>query len=128
MLAFFKRLFNAQPKNSFGYLPSIRGGKTVRQFAIGDYNAKLMTNIKSSGSVEYTHVLAVYSSDGNPVFFTAAEVNSMAEHLGGGSHYLGIFNGAGHVSIEDNDKWANLEIFVEESTNIVKEHFGISDR
>ncbi|MCE3017692.1 MAG: hypothetical protein LW870_17690 [Pirellula sp.] len=127
MLGFLKRLFGARQQTSFGYAPAIGGGRTVRQFAIGDYNAKLMTNIKSIGSVEYTHILAVYGTDGNPVFFTAAEVNSMADHFGGGSHYLGVFNGAGHSSIEDNDKWANLEIFAEESIKIVKDHFGVSE-
>lgn len=127
MFGFLKRLLGARPQNSFGYSPVIGGARTVRQFAIGDFNADLMTDIKSTGSVEYTHILAVYGSDGKPVFFTAAEVNSVAEQFGGGSHYLGVFDGTGHASISDNDKWADLEIFEKESVMVVKEHFGIAD-
>ena len=85
-----------------------------------------MTDIQSLGAVQYTHLLAVTDAQGNPVFFTAAEVNSMVEQFGGGSHFLGMFNGSGHSTLEDSDDWADIEKFTSESIEIVKQHFKIS--
>jgi len=127
MLGFLKRLFGAKPTNSFGYSPAISSGRRVREIKIGQFKAELMTDIKSLGSVEYTHILAVFGSDGQPVFFTAAEVNSMVEQFGGGSHFLGGFDGNGHINMGDDDKWADLETFAEESVKVVKQHFNIDN-
>ena len=98
MFESLKKFFGRR-QTSFGYRPVIGGGREVRRFHIGEFNAVLMTDIKSLGSVEYTHILSVFNSDGNPVFFTAAEVNLMSEQSGSGSHFLGVFDGSGHSSI-----------------------------
>ncbi len=125
MFDFIKRLFAPQRK-PFGYAPVIGGGKTVREIRIGEFDARLITDIESTGMVEYTHILAVFDSNGDPVFFAAAEVNSMAAEFGGGSHFLGIFDGSGHASLSDDDKWADLDTFANAAVDIVKKHFAIA--
>ena len=53
MFGFLKRLvgIGAQPRRyrNFGYAPMIAGGRTVREYQIGDYRAELMTDIESVG-------------------------------------------------------------------------------
>ena len=130
MFEFLKKIFGGGPKvladDSFGYAPVIKSGDTVREFKIGQLNAQLITNIQSAGHVEYEHILAVYSSDGKSVYFTASEKNSMAEQFGGGTHFLGVFDGSGHANMGDDNKWADIETFAEESIRLVKEQFNIS--
>ena len=93
---------------------------------MGDYRAELMTDVRSAASVEYTHLLSVFGSDGEPVYFVAAEVNSMAEHFGGGSHYMGVFDGEGHASLEDKDEWADLDAFAAEADRVAREYLGVA--
>ena len=126
MFGFLKRLF-AGPKKQFGYAPVIGGGRTVREFRIGDYTARLITDIKSLGSVEYTHILAVFDAAGDPVYFVASEVNSMVAQLGGGTHFLGVFDGSGHVSLDNSDQWSDLETFAAEAVKIAKKQLGIEE-
>lgn len=86
----------------------------------------LLGDIVSAGSVEYGHILVVYDGDSQqPCYFVASEVNSMAKQFGGGSHFLGLFDGDGHVNCGSSDDWADEAKFTAEALRIVREKFGV---
>ena len=129
MIEFLKRLFsggsNSRSYPNFGYAPRIAGGRDVREYSMGAYRAELMTDVRSTASVEYSHLLSVFGTDNEPVYFVAAEVNSMAAQFGGGSHYMGVFDGEGHASLQDSDEWADLESFAAEADRVAREHLRV---
>jgi len=111
--------------DSFGYSPLVDSSRIVREFTIGSFSARLLTDIKSQGNIEYTHILMVTDADENPAIYVAAEVNGTS--FGGDSHFLGVFDGDGHGNYGCDDKWGDLETFAAEGVNIVKNHFGITE-
>ena len=125
MLSFFKRFFGGGRQNKIKYSPVIGSARKVREYRIGKYTAELLTDIESTGFIEYTHILSVYGDDGNPVYFMASEVNSMAQVSGSGSHFLGVFDESGHGNLGSSDNWADIEKFTTQAVKIVKEHFGV---
>jgi hypothetical protein len=60
-----------------------------------------------------------------PVYFVASEVNEMAAVFGGGSHYLGVFDGSGHSSLGSSDAWGDPSKFFPEAIRLAAERFGI---
>src|SRR5207247_7185482 len=64
-----------------------------QRFQIGKHTAVLLGDIERAGSVEYHYIMAVFDENQQPCYFVASEVNSMVKTLGGGSHFLGLFDG-----------------------------------
>ena len=106
------------------YAPVIKSAKPRQKFQLGKYSAVLLGDIEPAGSVEYKFILAVFDEEQQPCFFVASEVNSMARMLGGGSHFLGAFDGNGHANYGDSDDWADEARFAAEALRIVREKFG----
>ena len=48
----------------------------------------------------------------------------MAEQFGGGSHFLGVFNGDGHANLGADDRWGIEEEFTVKALEIALEKFG----
>ena len=105
------------------YVPLIKSAKPRKQFRIGKHGV-LLGDIESFGEVKYAYVLVVYDEREKPCFFVASEINDMAEQFGGGSHFLGIFNGDGHANLGTDDRWGIEEEFTVKALEIALENFG----
>jgi hypothetical protein len=107
------------------YIPAIASENPIRQFQVGKYSAVLLDDIESAGVVEYRFILVVYDDTEQPCYFVASEVNNNANTFGGGSHFLGLFDGNGHASCGSSDDWADESKFTAEALRIVQESFEV---
>ena len=89
------------------YAPRIASAEPLAHYDVNGREAVLLGNIVSAGMVEYLYVLVVFDTNEEPCLFVASEVNSQQEVLGGGSHFLGVFPGDGHLNFGDSDEWAD---------------------
>jgi hypothetical protein len=105
------------------YAPLMKAAKPKQKFQVGNHAAVLFVDIEAAGSVEYRYILAVFDELRQPCFFVASEVNSMAPSFGGGSHFLGVFDGEGHLNFGDSDDWGDETKFTAEALRIVREKF-----
>lgn len=109
-----------------GYAPVIKSARPRRQFSIGDHTAVLFGDIVPVGSIEYLYILAVFEREGSqPCCFVTSEINSMAGELGGGSHFLCVFENERHSNLGASDVWADEEKFTAEAVRIVQRMFGV---
>ena len=108
------------------YMPLVESMNRVGGAPLGDkHTALLFDNIKSAGSMQYAFLLGVFDDETQkPVYFVASEVNEMAATLGGGSHYLGVFDGSGHASLGSSDDWGDPRKFFPEAIRLAAERFG----
>jgi len=87
----------------------------------------LLDDITSSGSVQYEFVLAVLEAEsGEPVYFVASEVNAMSGTFGGGSHFLGVFDGDGHANLGSSNDWADPSKFFPKARELAAARFGVA--
>jgi hypothetical protein len=107
------------------YAPVIKSAKPKQHFQIGKHSAVLFGDIEPAASVEYRYILAVFDDKRQPCYFVASEVNSMANKFGGGSHFLGLFDGEGHANCGDSDDWADETKFTAEALRVVREKFEL---
>ena len=105
------------------YAPVIKSANPKQHFQVGKHTAVLFGDIEPAGSVEYHLILAVFDENRQPCYFVASEVNSMANSFGGGSHFLGLFDGEGHANCGASDDWADETKFTTEALRIVREKF-----
>jgi len=111
---------------SMKYAPLIKSAKPKQRLQLGRYTAVLFADIVPAGSVEYHLIMAVFEGESQqPCYFVASEVNSLARQLGGGSHFLGLFDGESHSNCGSSDRWADEVKFTAEALRIIKEKFGI---
>jgi len=98
----------------------------VRRVQLGEeHTAILYDQIDSAGSVKYAFLVAVVENGKKePIYYIASEVNQMAAVLGGGSHYLGVFDGSGHANLGAKNDWGNAHKFFREALRIAEEKFG----
>jgi hypothetical protein len=111
------------------YAPAIESLNRICDAPLGpDHTVLLFDQIKGSGQVEYALLLGVFNNQSEqPVYFVASELNSMREQLGGGSHFLGVFDDEGHANLGSSDDWGDPKNFFPEAVRIAKKHFGISE-
>lgn len=108
------------------YRPLIRGGKPLRRYRLGPYQAVLAGDIESLGQVRYLYILD-FVKDGKhePDLYVAAEVDTLS-FLGGGSHVLGVFDAKGHHNHGVSDDWANLDRFAAEALRLGARYLGVT--
>ncbi len=96
------------------------------RYRLDPYTFVLLGDIESLGVIEYLYILFAIKDDENaPDLFVASEVNAMAKSLGGGSHFLGVFDQAGHGNMGAADQWANLDIFAAKALEIATARLGL---
>lgn len=105
------------------YMPLIKSAQSRKQFAIGKHTGVLLGDIESFGDVKYGHVLVVYDENKKPCYFVASEINDRAEQFGGGSHFLGIFDGEGHANLGSDDRWGIEEEFTAKALEVALKRF-----
>lgn len=110
------------------YAPRIESASRLGEVPLGpDHKAVALGEIESSGAVKYAFILAVFEiATGEPVFFVASEENGMAKAFGGGSHFLGVFDGQGHANRGALDDWGDPAKFFPEAVRIARERFGVA--
>lgn len=107
------------------YLPAFKSAETAKRFSFKGHSAVLLRNIVAAGSIEYRFALMVYPDGQNEACYcVASEVNGMAGQLGGGSHFLGVFEEDSHVNYGSSDQWADEEKFTHRALGLVTEKFG----
>ena len=110
------------------YAPAIRSANPMQHIQVGRHVAVLLGDIVSAGPVEYRYILVVYDGDTQQAcYFVTSEINSMAEVFGGGSHFLGLFDGDSHANCGASDDWADEAKFTAEALRIVREKLGIQE-
>ncbi|HYG35220.1 MAG TPA: hypothetical protein VEC99_10570 [Clostridia bacterium] len=106
------------------HAPLIKSAAPKQRFQLGRHIAVLLGDIQPMGFVEYLYILVVFDADTKqPCYYVASEVNSMAKQFGGGSHFLGLFDGEGHANCGSSDDWADEAKFTAEALRIVREKF-----
>ncbi len=111
------------------YMPLVESMNRVGAAPLGEKHlVVLFDQIRATGMVQYAFILAVFDKQTqNPVYFVASEVNSMAAELGGGSHYLGVFDDSGHANMGSSDDWGDPRKFFARAMRLATERFGASD-
>jgi hypothetical protein len=109
------------------YKPLVESINQVSSAPLGDkHTILLFDNIKSAGAIQYAFLLGVFDNAGKvPVYFVASEVNETASKLGGGSHFLGVFDGIGHRTMGSSDDWGDPRKFFPEAIRLASKHFGV---
>jgi len=107
------------------YFPQVKSMNRLSAAPLGSAHAAVsFDQIQSAGGIQYAYLVGVFdNATKQPVYFVSSEVNSMAE-LGGGSHFLCVFNGDTHANCGSSDDWADAEKFFSRAMNMVEEKFG----
>lgn len=107
------------------YLPNFKSAETVKRYTFKGHTAEFLRNIVAVGTVEYRFALMVYADgEGEACYCVASEVNGMARELGGGSHFLGVFEEDSHVNYGSSDQWADEEKFLHRALELAAGKFG----
>ncbi|MGF1581556.1 MAG: hypothetical protein ACFCD0_19690 [Gemmataceae bacterium] len=133
MFDFFKRLFGeshtstavAPPvpsKPKMNYAPVISAAQTKRTYDIDGHEAVLLGDIAAPGMVQYEYIMVIYDLEKQPCLFVGSEINEEQVTCGGGSHFLGIFPGDGHLNLGSSNEWGDMERFAEKAVELAREH------
>ena len=116
-----------RPGRPMQYQPPVTSANRVAAAPLGaGRTVMLFDTIEAAGSIKYTFLLTVFDDAKEaPVYHVAAEVNAMAETHGGGSHFLGEFNGAGHANLGSSDDWGDPRKFFPKALRMASERFGV---
>ena len=110
------------------YTPAIVSANRFQDIALGlNHTMLLFDNIQSEGDIQYAFLLGVFDNvTQEPVYFVSSEVNALAAAIGGGSHYLCIFDDTGHGNLGGSDDWGDPDKFFPQAVHLAAEHFGMS--
>ena len=112
--------FSGRWMSQMQYTPKIKSDKPRANFNFGSHTATLYGDIVSVGRVQYTWLLVVFDALKHPALIVSAEVNSMAA-MGGGSHFLCVFEESGRGIVSGSDDWADEELFTARALGVVHE-------
>lgn len=109
------------------YGPMIESAALRERAPLGEeHQALFYDQVVSAGAVEYRFVVVVFARDvEDPCLFVTSEVNAMASELGGGSHFLCVFEGNTHFNLGADDAWADPDRFFPESLRVAAERLEI---
>jgi hypothetical protein len=126
------------------YAPRVESARTRKRYDLGEYEATLLDQVRSAGSVEYEFIMPVFrKGEDQPFLLVAAEKNDPAgadellKELGidaadlapasdaaEGSHFLCLFDGEGHANLGSSNDWGDADKFEAEALRIVAEKLG----
>jgi hypothetical protein len=109
------------------YFPSVKDAKLVRRFDAEAYSLVLLTDVKCSGIIQFSHLLAAFKNgEGEPSYVIAAEVNNLRfPGDGSGSHFLCCYPGSYHENLGCSDNWGDLSLFEKEACRIISRELHI---
>jgi hypothetical protein len=100
-------------------MPKIKSAKPIAHFNVATHTAVLYAEIEPAGRVQYAYLLTVFDPTKQIKLIISSEVNSMQPTMGGGSHYLCIFDDTGRSNLGDSNDWADEELFTARALGIV---------
>ena len=103
------------------YAPAIESAHQRQKFRVGRYTVILFDQIVSSGPAKYLYLVIALDDSHHTRLYVTAEVNPMAKRFGGGSHFLGVFDGTSHVNHGSSDEWADGEKFLGRAVQLIRE-------
>jgi hypothetical protein len=105
------------------YAPLITSARRVREHIVGPkHTAVLLTDVESSGQVEYEHLLVLFEvGRQDPIAFISSEVKDDLFEEKRGSHYLCAFIGDEHSNFGESDDWADLDRFEEAALDLIRD-------
>jgi hypothetical protein len=88
------------------YAPNVKSANPIASAPLGPgHTVTLFGKIQAEGLIAYAFLLVVFDSKSKaPVCIISSEVNSSAATLGGGSHFLGVFDGNRHANFGSSDE------------------------
>ncbi len=106
------------------YVPVVKSVKRMSGGRLGEkHTVLLFDQVESGGGIQYKFILGVFSNeDLQPVYFVASESNTMAK-FGGGSHFMGLFEGNGHSNLGSKDEWGDAAKFFPDALGVVTAQF-----
>jgi hypothetical protein len=109
------------------YMPAVESMNRLDGGPLGENHVAIFFDqVKSAGQIQYAYLLVVYDRvTEKPVYIVASEVNTMRDGLGGGSHFLGVFPGDGHLNLGDSDDWADADKFLHRAIGLAATHLGL---
>ena len=109
------------------YMPTVESMDRLDGGPLGDAHAGILFgNIKAIGEIEYAYLFVVYDlATRQPVLIVSSEKNTMQKRFGGGSHFLGLFDGTGHANLGDSNDWAVQEKFFQKALQVVDKQMNI---
>ncbi len=102
-------------------MPKIKAARPLARFSVGTHTAVLYGEIEPAGRVQYAYLLTVFDPARQIKLIVSSEVNAMKPTMGGGSHYLCIFDDTGRLNLGDSDDWADEELFTARALGIIWE-------
>jgi len=109
------------------YRPAIQSAQALSVTALGNYQATLLTDVVSAGSIRYGYVMEFRDPQGLPCFYIAAEENELARELGGGSHFLCSYLGGTHRNHGSSNEWTDRKRFVHEAFAMFRKEFSLNE-
>jgi len=109
------------------YWPVVKSANHVAGSKLGEKHTVILFDaIVSDGAVEYAFLVGVFDNETQkPVYFVSSEVNKTAKEFGGGSHFMGAFDGQGHLNFGSSNDWGDPKKFFPAALKKAAEHFGV---
>lgn len=102
--------------------PSISTAIPLRRYKFGEFTLTVLGDIESPDSMNYHYILAVVQGDDpEPGLYVTAERGAGADMA------MRIMMNDGDEVIGFSDQWRDLDVFAEESINIVSRVLNLSD-
>jgi hypothetical protein len=107
------------------YLPPIEYGEIVESVG-GAPGLRVVyyNNLRSSGTVHYRYLAAVYVGDTMfPLFMVTAESSPMLVLEGKGEWALGVFRPEGHATVDFSEDYGSWHPFVVAAMDLIEKEF-----
>ena len=102
--------------------PSISTAIPLRRYKFGEFTLTVLGDIESPDERKYRYIMAVVQGDDpEPGLYIAAE-QGVGEDVA-----MRVMMSDGDEVIGHSDQWRNLEVFTDESINIVSRVLNLSD-
>jgi hypothetical protein len=97
--------------------------KSATNHIVGEHRVSILTDCESAGFTKYAHVALVYAPNtSRPIYAIASEINMVARAIGGGSHFLCVYDDR-HYNYGCSDDWADIHKFTQEALRWITLHF-----
>jgi hypothetical protein len=123
--------------------PLISGGTALKAYECGEYQAVLVRDPESFGSIQYLYLLVIYQKKDNssPIMYITAEQSMLspafmeiaADKLGqnfeedaGYDVFLCVFDESGHANLDSSNEYAKLEVFEANALAVMRKIFQLT--
>ncbi len=106
--------------------PKIQRAIPKRRYKVGDYGVTVLGEVETGDTAEYLYLLAfVREGESQPSVFVCSERCPPGQR-DGGSHRLRVINSAMSEVMDSDDRWRDLETFVDEGLKLGMQLLGLT--